>query len=135
VPYGVVQQRSKCGLTYLLEGGEFQAPHGEPARNLPASGGGEQTCGVGKLTAVVEAECEVLLEGNQVGELLAELLRPGAPSDRALLGPNHFDRLWQDLVDQATDRVCKLLDFWRSTRDDLSECAVVFGPVVVDDSG
>jgi hypothetical protein len=39
-------------LPDLLEGGDLHAPHGEPARSLPASSRGQQTCRVGKLTAV-----------------------------------------------------------------------------------
>jgi hypothetical protein len=47
VTYGLVQQRSKCGLADLLESGEFHAAHGEPARGLPTSACGQQTRWVG----------------------------------------------------------------------------------------
>jgi hypothetical protein len=69
---GLVEQRAKRGLPDLLEGGQLHASHREPARSLPASSVGQQTLWIRKLTAVIEAECDVLLEGHQVGELLAE---------------------------------------------------------------
>ena len=62
---GLVEQRSKRRLSDLLERGQLHASHREPTRSLPASSVGQQTFGIRKLTAVIEAECDVLLEGHQ----------------------------------------------------------------------
>jgi hypothetical protein len=48
VAYGLAQQRSKCGLLNLVEGGDLHAPHGKPARSLPTSGSGHVVCLDGK---------------------------------------------------------------------------------------